>query len=642
MPKRFEIFNKIPLFRPKRNAFNLSAENKLTTDLFRLTPFYVSEALPDDVFRIRPEVFCRTAPFNTPVMHRFDIRTYFFFVPNRLIWDEWEDWINPKSGVTDIVPPKIVFDQYASPYVGAPKTLGDYLGVNFGYAPEDMANFTAGHVPDKAIFAFTSPESPKPLGLGAVSALPFRAYQKIYQDWFIDLNNVEEPELDTSSGTFDFMNPETPANPLANETVRAFYNANLKLRYRAWMHDYFTSAMPEPQRGPDVYAFEGSTGETEVEIQAKEPGAGVPFTTLTNDIRFRFNNDIFGNLGRYVEENYSDFGFVSEQAAETWIMSNPSPEIQLDSDAIGNTKPYVLVNGMVKVYVENTRNPNLEIPAADIASQLTASGNVTIPGVTVEELRIRMQMQSFLERNEIAGSRYTELLYAHWGVKSPDGRLQRAEFLGGSKQPLMINEVTQFSESTDEDPLGTVAANGTSSRMGRTIKYRVPEHGFIIGLMCVVPRSGYSQGCHPMWFRFDRLDYYWPEFAHLGEQEVKNREIMFTGKFDPDGTFGYQMRNADYKVKNDEIHGDFKGNMAFWHASRMFQTPTSVDDLPKLSEEFTTPQDSVSDDLDRIFPVKAWPGSEEWLNPDHFLCDIYTHVTASRRMPKFVIPRNGS
>ena len=180
------IFNAIPLWKPKRHTFNLGFENKLTTDFFRLTPFMVKEALPDDVWKIRPEIFARVSPMLAPVMHRFNIRAYFFFVPNRIIWDQFEAWINPKSGVSDIVSPRIVFKSSGLGYM-APKSLADYLGLNVGLAPEDQSSYEvfASHITQ--IFGED--------GL-TVSALPFRAYQKVFQDWFIDRNNMDDLDID--------------------------------------------------------------------------------------------------------------------------------------------------------------------------------------------------------------------------------------------------------------------------------------------------------------------------------------------------------------------------------------------------------------------------------------------------------------
>lgn len=666
------IFNKIPLLKPKRNVFNLGFENRLSTDLFRLTPVMCKEVLPDDVFTIRPEMFARVMPaLNAPVMQRFNLRTYNFFVPTRIIWDEFEQWINPKSGTSDIVAPRVTIapDVVASNSIDiiGPKSLADYLGLNFGLAPEDQASSNKFNAGMRKIF--TDGDSlVHPI---TFSALPFRAYQQIYNDWFIDLNNVDIADFSKGSGV------EEITLEGASAYDHPVYQKLLKIRNRAWEHDYFTSAMPDPQRGPDVMAFDGADS-SEVDIVPKE-GSSI----LVKDIglpRIPVDGVTFGFSGNYltfeemVNQRYLDFGFNSAAAfrdANNIVLVNNKPfmkNLYSSTDDLfpGKIQPQAQGAGLndVSILFKTASGDYKAIPvnivanasgggtvyhydggffgihAEDIANVLETSGSAgSVPGVTVEELRIRMQMQSFLERNEIGGSRYTEMLYAHWGVKDPDGRLQRSEFIGGSVQPIMINEVTQTSAPTDDDPLGQYAGQGTSASMGRKIRYRVPEHGFIITLVAIMPRTGYFQGIEPMWTRFDRLQMFWPSFAHLGEQEVKNQEVMFTCH-DPEGTFGYQQRYAEYKASYDQVHGDMKGSLAFWHGARSFATPDTADDIPKLSGEFTTPSGPGEDGIDRIFPVLS--SDVPIFNADHFVLDCYMHVVASRRMPKFVTPRNGS
>lgn len=660
------IFNSIPLLKPKRNTFNLGHEVKLTTDFARLTPFLCQEALPDDVFKLRAEVFCRVSPMIAPVMHRFNIRYYFFFVPTRIIWDDFEKWINPKSGVSDIVAPRVKITEHwmdsTAVYSLGPKTLADYLGLNFGLAAEDQGSpeaFLSG-----IRKAFTVDGHVQPV---EVSSLPFRAYQQIYNDWFIDVNNMDLHEFSKGSGVEELDPADIPAggsiydNPL--------YKDLLQIRHRAWEHDYLTSAMPNAQRGEDVYAFDGSNDlSISVEGQPKVYG-NVNISDLQIDVLSNPNPDgtlpavqEFKSLNQVIRTNFADYGFNNlESFVNVTGAVLDGEEYRLPSlRQISGSSPSSFAgniindgehglfmelpfkrNGsstteLIRVPIRLRKTNGAEINVQDIARNFDLSGN--IQAVTVEELRVRMQMQSFLERNEIGGSRYTEMLYAHWGVKSQDGRLQRSQFIGGGKQPIMINDISQTSAPTDDDPLGQYAGQGVSSGMSKPIKFRVPEHGFIIGLMCVMPRTGYFQGLHKMWKRFDRLDMYWPSFAFLGEQEVKNHEVLHSA-FDPDGTFGYQQRYAEYKCALDEIHGDFKGNLAFYHDARIFATPTSSADIPKLSEGFTVPSET-SDDLDRIFPVLN--DEVVWKNADHFLLDIYVHNIASRRMPKFVTPRNGS
>lgn len=658
------IFNKIPLLKPKRNVFNLGFENRLSTDLFRLTPICIKEALPDDVFKIRSELFARVMPaLNAPIMQRFNIRTYWFFVPTRIIWDDFEKWINPKSGTSDIVAPRVQIDADVvdSAYIDmvGPKSLADYLGLNFGLSLEDQSSALAFQLGMKKIFTVSEGGTSVVKDI-EFSSLPFRAYQQIYNDWFIDLNNVDVAEFSKGSGVEEIkLSDFEPGGEPYNNPI---YQKLLKIRHRAWEHDYFTSAMPDPQRGPDVMAFDGSDSIGDIDVTIS--GAGTQVVVANGDVTAGFDVSIGSdpvnrpNLSSinssWVIGNWQALGFASQEAASEYatdanifaIRSSVVP----DWDNIRTWAPgvslvpvtYVVDGRTIQGYGKQVTVTNGSANVAQIANKLSATASASpdsVPGVTVEELRVRMQMQSFLERNEIGGSRYTEMLFAHWGVKDPDGRLQRAEFIGGWKQPLMINEVSQTSAPTDEDPLGQYAGQGTSSSVSKFLRYRVPEHGFIVGLMCIVPRTGYFQGIEKMWKRFDRLDYYWPSFAHLGEQEVRNFEVLFSA-FDPDGTFGYQQRYAEYKASNDQVHGDMKGSLGFWHGARVFATPENVDEIPKLSGEFTTPSGPGQDGIDRIFPVLS--SEVPIFNSDHFVVDIYNHILASRRMPKFVTPRNGS
>lgn len=664
--RRINIFNKIPLIRPKANAFNLGFENKMTSDFFRLTPIACVEALPDDSFRIRNEIFARVSPMIAPMIHKVNIRTYWFFVPTRLIWDDFEKWINPKSGTTvdedhpqGIIAPRIMIPNTIvdQAILAGPKTLGDYLGLNLGYDADDMASITAGDYTGITNLFPSATDNP------CVSILPFRAYQQIYNDWFIDLNNMDEIEFDKGSGVYQLM---APGESLINL---------VSLRTRSWEHDYFTSALPDAQRGAEVMAFEGTNAEIDLsDLSVSAPNenlyvysSAVKDATATDNYQY-FNfidtntGDVYHSFGEYVIAHKSNFGAQGETdaAINTWVeglgdtienaISNVRSSIKSTDGSIVPADYYIsapnMGGGTTPVVVRPAAMVSTGTRAGKIADALSVSTGtdpvtVQIPGVTVEELRIRMQMQSFLERNEVGGSRYTEMLYAHWGVKDPDGRLQRAEFIGGSKQPLMVSSISQTSAPTDDDPLGQLAGQGLSTGMSRPLKFHCPEHGYIIGLACIMPRTAYQQGIHPMWNRFDRLDYYWPSFAHLGEQEVKNREVLFSG-FDPEGTFGYQQRYAEYKTGFDGVHGDMKGNLAHWHLTRVFATPTDSDSIPKLSVEFTTPEAvyGQSEGMDRIFPVAntAW----EVQNADHFILDIYNHIKAIRRMPVFATPRNGS
>lgn len=620
------ILNSVPFFKPKRNVMKLGHENRLSTDNFRLTPIAFAEAYPDDLWRLRAEAFVRISPLIAPIMHRFDVRTYWFFVPTRIIWDGFEEFMSGKPTVDSVstAAPKITFtgDGMLACF---PKTLGEYLSCRTGLAPEDQSS------PSQTNIAKANALHPDGL---TVSQLPFRVYQKVYNDWFLPGHLTSPNNIDY--GNDDLILTSNYNSPILGEESAAEL---VKIRMRSWQQDMFTAALIDPQRGPEVYAFDGVEGNVQLS------GNGSVTTKLQFSNAQGYSARDYDTVAQLIPAQFAYFGFESEAAAQAWVDENQTLLNGYSSDSVTllnrqyakQDKIQILVNGTPKdVYVKRF------ISSSDIANSLTIDGSAEGTAVSVEELRMRLQMQEYLEReNTVQGAgngRYTQTLYAHWGVKGRDGRLQRAEFIGSYKQPLMINEVSQLSEPSAANPLGQMAGQGVSSSRGARFKFRVPEHGYIIGLMAVTPRSAYMQGLPKYWTKFDRLDFYFPEFAHIGEEPIRYRELLNNG-FNGDDIFGYQLRNYDLKVSYDECHGDMAGSLAHWSAARSFATPVSAAQVPKLSPEFVRPASSGDDDIDRIFPVDS--SAFETTNADHYVADVYCHMTASRLMPKYSTPRVG-
>lgn len=477
--------------KPRSSAFDLSHEKKLSLKMGQLTPCLIQEVVPGDNFKGRTETMIRMAPMVAPVMHRVNTYIHYFFVPNRIIWNQWEDFITGgREGTTSPVMPKVSLNAtYA-----ANGTLADYLGVPF-------------------------------TTLGAtVNALPFWAYQQIYNDYYRDPNLSTPVDLTTS---------------LSNAA---------ELRMRAWEKDYFTSSLPWPQRGPDV--------NLPIEVDNKKPSL---IRDSTNDA---------------VQSNITGLGTT---ALGSLIRSNQS----------GNT-----------LYVD---------------------GAEETLDVTINELRTSSALQRWLEKQARGGYRYIETILSQFGVKSSDKRLQRAEYIGGGQSPMVISEVLNTS-ATATDPQGNMAGHGVGTGASNTFKYKAEEHGYIIGIMSVLPRTAYQQGIPRHFNRADKTDFYWPEFANLGEQEVKNKEIYFNPQDGlDDDTFGYQQRYAEYKYSQDTVHGDFRNSLDFWHMGRIFLS------RPSLNESFVT-----SDPTDRIFAVQD--------ETDQLWAQIYNEVKAQRPMPYFSDP----
>lgn len=493
----------------KKSKFNLSHERKLSLNMGQLVPIICDEVLPGDRFRVNSEVFLRFAPLLAPVMHRVKVYTHYFFIPNRLLWNQWEDFITGgKNGDLAPVPPFLSFPSVAAPDRSVNGSLADYLGLP------------------------TIPQADVPTVTNTfqVSALPFRAYQKVYNDYYRD-QNLSDPVA------FSLNGGAVAGQELLDIT---------SIRKRAWEKDYFTSALPWAQRG----------GE-----------AGVPIDYTENLATKAFNATANVNAG-------AQAGFKS--------------------DGSGN--------------IEETGS------SGDIRFETEAN-------IFIRELRKAARLQEWLEKNARAGSRYVEQLLAHWGVRSSDQRLQRSEYLGGGVSPVVISEVLsnfQFSGDAQGLPQGNMAGHAISAGNTNGFNRQFEEHGWIIGIMSVIPATAYQQGIHRKWFRTDKFDFAWPTFAQIGEQEVVGRELYVDYKAaagSDDGTFGYQERYAEYKYGVSSVHGNMRDNLAYWHMGRIFSAQ------PQLNESFV-----MSDPTTRIFAVED-PGDH------HLYCQLYNHVSAIRKLP---------
>lgn len=528
-------FSKAPQAKIERSTFDRSHGMKTTFNESHLIPIFVDEVLPGDTFHLRSTLFGRLATPIFPVMDNMFLDVFYFYVPCRLVWNHWVNFMG-ESDTAGVQPTTYLVPTTSVPTSTTSNTLADYFGI-------PVVNFAGG-------------------GNLVVNALPFRSYLKIWNDWFRDENLQDVLPVPMDDG------PDAWAN-------------YVNLRDRGKRKDYFTSCLPWPQKGPAVTVPIGGTPWIQTATSNN------PAPTTTQPVR------------------YWD--------ATTHAFSGTSQGLGVAA-TVGSAELF-------------------SSPAVSGAGSLVAPANLyadlsTAAGVTINQLRQSFQIQRIYERDARGGTRYIELIKSHFGVTSPDARLQRSEYLGGGSTPINVNPIAQTSATGltgGNTPAGNLSAMATLHSHNVGFSKSFTEHGYVIGLVNLRADITYQDGIDKMWSRSTRFDFFWPALAHLGEQAVLNQEIFAQGTAADLNVFGYQERYAEYRYKNSRICGSFRSSaipsLDVWHLSQHYTTAAA----PALNAAFIVDNPPVS----RVVAVPTQP---------RVLLDIYHRLICARPMPTYSVP----
>lgn len=553
-------FAQIPSANIPRSRFAMPHSLKTTVESGELVPIFVQEVLPGDTHSIDCTTFGRLATPITPFMDDVVQEVFFFFVPNRLVWDNWEKFCgerkNPGDSIDYLVPQVRTTDAEGK-NLAKVGTLWDYFGL-------PVVGSTAEITPDSVLYA---------------DALAFRAYNLIYNEWFRDENLQESVEVPLGDDVSDL--------------------SLFPIRRRGKRHDYFSASLPWPQKGPGV----------ELPL-----GTVAPLSLYNTSGTSASLDGLYSKSMDFVNGTYQASNLIYARGFQ-------------EGASAGETQTFSMANAWSSTKV-------LGVDLTDVTA------------VTINSLREAFQIQGLLERDAVGGTRYTEILRAHFGCISPDARLQRPEFLGGFSQPVIVNPVVQNSSTNETTPQGNLAGYGVvgSSRHGFTKSF--VEHGVIIGLVNFRADLSYQQGINRMWSRRTRYDFFWPALAHLGEQAVLNKEIYTQGssanspddfyneETDNNDVFGYQERYAEYRYKQSMITGKMRSyngesdwtadqgkfeSLDYWHLAQNFEN------LPRLNAEFI----EENPPLDRVIAVPSEP---------QFLLDCHFNLVSVRPIPVYATP----
>lgn len=544
-----------------RSRFDRSSSVKFSFNTGDVVPFYLEEVLPGDTFKIKTSKIVRLQTLLTPMMDNVYLDFYYFFVPNRLTWEHWQEFCGENTQSAWIPEVEYEIPQVTSPDGGwSIGSIADYMGI-----PTGVSNLS-------------------------VNALPFRAYALIMNEWFRDENLMDPLNIPVTDATVAGSNG---TNYITDVVLGGMPFKAAKY------HDYFTSCLPAPQKGPDV---------------------NIPVAEA-------------GNYPVYATSDYHDIADLPKQPNDAGYY----PLMYQYKDDDGSDKVVALRRGsatspnwFTSSSIGDTSSSGALAP---VNLWAVASGNAA--SATINQLRLAFQIQKYYEKLARGGSRYIEILKSMFGVTSPDSRLQRPEYLGGNRVPINVNQIVQQSATQEgSTPQGNPVGLSVTSDVHSDFTKSFVEHGYVIGVCVARYDHTYQQGLDRLWSRKDKFDFYWPVFANIGEQAVKNKEIYAQGSGvkDSDGNviddkvFGYQEAWADYRYKPNRVAGEMRSSapqsLDVWHLGDDYTK------LPALSAEWIV-EDKAN--VDRVLAVQSSVSNQ-------LFADIYIENRATRPMPLYSVP----
>lgn len=636
-------FSEVPHIEVQRSVFDRSSEHKTTFNAGKLIPIYIDEVLPGDTFTFDQAMVLRMSTPLYPVMDNSFLDVYYFFVPMRLVWEKSKQFFGendsaPWDDMDELTIPSLrIFDE-------AVKTgsVADYFGIPVGVKPSSSGDDDL------------------------INALPFRAYALIWNEWFRDQNMMYPCDiLADNNGTLDYTNDEFNPGLGSSLSVPACGGMPLPV---AKFHDYFTSALPEPQKG-DPISFNLGQGSFPVEFQLDDTARSdfLPFFTGTpgsstlnlkglssgsiialglkgNDSADSYSlqlpeatSSTGASINQYLGiSSFSKGGTVASLKGDqpvNWLRGTPSGE------ADPSNRAFIGISSTNEPYVDLPYNYVLKGMKFDsfAGAEHTVNAAVSVANlgsITVNELRMSFALQRLLERDARGGTRYREIIKAHFGVTSPDARMQIPEYLGGKRIPINVSQVLQTSATTEASPLGETGAFSLTSDSDSMFTYSSTEHGYIIGVCCVRTNHTYQQGIEKMWSRRRRFDFYWPALANIGEQAIMNREIYFSGTSADSKPFGYQEAWAEYRYKPSRVSGymrstiDVDGTPASTGSLDVWHYADNYDSTPTLSSGWIA---ETPDNIDRTLAVSSDVSHQ-------FIVDFAFRCRCARPMPVYSVP----